>query len=499
MMRKGIRLSRRAALKGLGGFTLGLPLLECMLDGKDAWAQAAPPKRYLVFFDGQSLGGDDDTVDSELVPNTVGANYDLKTATQPLGALASEVSIISGLKIPWAGENGGVVPAGGRPDPHHVQSLSPLLCGVRSVTGTTRCEGPTSDQIVASAIAGNTTFKSLQYRVQADWYLSVSAPYGRDIISYSAGGNAGAMPAEISPQQAFRSLFGTFTPPGVDPAAAAAFDFNLRQRRSVLDLVVGHTATLVPKLGKADQQRLQRHLDELRALEMRVAATPPPQTSLCVKPMDPGADPAIGTAQPYDMTSMSNGYSQNDGYSGEDQRAGVFCDLIHMAMCCDLTRVVSLQMTMFQSHMNMFSIVCPGQTTPLATDLHELGHGGAPGSATHNVSLGIAWHMKWYAYLINKFKSTPEGSGTMLDNVAMPMLFEGGHGQDPEAGKMNSSHSTENMAVLLAGRAGGLKPGKHVVKTGMHPGNVLISAMNAVGYTGNTLGEVTGAIPELFT
>src|SRR5581483_1505698 len=141
----------------------------------------------------------------------------------------------------------------------------------------------------------------------------------------------------------------------------------------------------------------------------------------------------------------------------------LFCDLIHMAMCCDLTRVVSLQMTMFQSHMNMFSIVCPGQTAPLATDLHELGHGGAPGSATHNVSLGIAWHMKWYAYLINKFKGTPEAGGTMLDNIAMPMLFEGGHGYDPEADKMNSSHSTENMAVLLAGRAGGLKPGQHLV------------------------------------
>jgi hypothetical protein len=395
-MKKGIRLSRRAALRGLGGFTLGLPLLECMLDGRDAWAQAAPPKRYLVFFDGQSIGGDGDPLTSELVPDAVGRSYDLKTATMPLGALASEVSIVSGLKIPWAAENGGVVPAGGRPDAHHVQSLSPLLSGVKSINGTTRSEGATSDQVVAGAIAGPTTFKSLQYRVQADWYLSVSAPYGRDIISFSQGGSAGAMPAEISPQQAFRSLFGTFTPPGVDPMQAAAFDFNLRQRRSVLDLVVGHTATLVPKLGTADRQRLQRHLDELRALELRVAATPPPQTTLCMKPMDPGPDPAIGTAQPYDMTAMQNGYAQNDGYSGEDQRAQVFCDLIHMAMVCDLTRVVSLQMTMFQSLLNMY------QLTGQATDLHELGHGGVSGG-THAVSVGIAWHMKWYAYLINKF------------------------------------------------------------------------------------------------
>src|SRR5438093_13735015 len=104
-MKKTIRLSRRAALKGLGGFTLGLPLLECMLDGR-AYAQAMAPRRYIVFFDGQSLGADGDSSHNELVPTVVGRNYELRTATQPLGALSSEVSIVSGLMIPWAGPNG---------------------------------------------------------------------------------------------------------------------------------------------------------------------------------------------------------------------------------------------------------------------------------------------------------------------------------------------------------------------------------------------------------
>ena len=40
---------------------------------------------------------------------------------------------------------------------------------------------------------------------------------------------------------------------------------------------------------------------------------------------------------------------------------------------------------------------------------------------------------------------------------------------------------------------------KHIVKTNQHPATVLVSAMKAVGYTGNTLGEVTGDVPELFT
>jgi hypothetical protein len=496
-MKKGIRLSRRAALKGLGGISLGLPLLECMLDGKNAWAQSAPPRRYIVFFDGQSIGADGDTTPNLVVPNTVGADYDLKLATQPLGALKSEVSIVSGLKIPWAAENGGMVPSGGRGDAHHVQSLSPMLAGMRSNPNRTRSEGATSDQIVADFLASpqqvTAARKSLQYRVQADWYLSVSAPYGRDIISYRMNGtNPVALPPTVSPQQAFMSLFGTFTPTGVTPAEVAQFQFNLRARRSVIDLVRGDTQRLVPQLGTADRARLQRHLDELRDLEARIAAIPPPQTSTCVKPMNPGADPVIGSAQPYDMNSMSNQYNQNNGYSGEEQRARVFCDLIHMALACDLTRVVSLQMTMFQSHLNMY------QLTGQATDLHELGHGGVPGG-NRAVATGIAWHMKHYAYLIQKFRDTPEGNGTMLDNIAMPMIFEGGHGYDPEQNRGPSSHSTERMVVLLAGRAGGLKPGKHIVKMNQHPATVLVSAMKAVGYTGNALGEVTGDVPELFT
>ncbi|HET6147615.1 MAG TPA: hypothetical protein VFH68_08785 [Polyangia bacterium] len=76
-------------------------------------------------------------------------------------------------------------------------------------------------------------------------------------------------------------------------------------------------------------------------------------------------------------------------------------------------------------------------------------------------------------------------------------LHEGGHGLDTATGSQNSTHSTQNMACLIAGRAGGLKPGQHVAATGKHPANVLITAMNTAGVAGNALGEVTGNIPAL--
>ncbi|MBL8935623.1 MAG: DUF1552 domain-containing protein [Archangium sp.] len=488
------RLSRRFMLRGLGGVSLGLPLLEIMLDRK-AFAQNAPtpPKRYLVFFDGQSTGADNDQRHNDLVPNTVGRNYDLKSALAPLGELKSEVSVVSGLKIPWAAENGGTIPAGGRRDGFHVSTVSPLLAGVRSSASTTAAMGPTSDQVVAGFLAGNTPFPSLAYRVQADWYLSVSAPYGREFISYKrdTSNRITPIPAQVSPRQAFNALFGNFTPPGVDAATRARIDFEKRSRKSILDIVRGDTERLVPKLGAADQIRLQRHLDGFRDLERRVDAIAPPETSSCIKPMDPGADPPTGSPQGQNGAG-ENTYAQNLGYSNEEQRANLFVDLIHMAMVCDLTRVATLQMTMFQSHLNMFSI------TGQATDCHELGHGGVPGG-TMAMSQGIAWHVKHFARLVQKFRDTREGNGTLLDNSALLFLLEGGHGYDPEGVKNNSSHSTENMACLIAGRAGGLSPGQHVVAAGRHPANVVISAMKAVGAPDETLGEVNGAIPQLFS
>jgi Protein of unknown function (DUF1552) len=489
-----LRISRRSVLRGLGGAAITLPALEAMFDRHgQAYAQGMPiPKRYLVCFGGQSLGGDSDPLHNDYVPKTIGPNYDLKSALAPLLPVQSEVSVVSGLSIPTA--NGGAVPAAGRRDDFHVSSLSPLLAGVKSPDNTAAA-GPTSDQIVAAAIAGTTRFKSLAYRVQVAWYLGVSAPYGRDSISYRAnpnGGNPIQILPTVSPRDAYDALFSNFTPPSTSAEQARA-DFLLRSRKSVLDLVDGRLQKLAanPRLGKADQQRLQQHGDEIRTLESQIAALPPVMTATCQKPADPGADSPPGGPQGVDAGGTST-YGTNLGYSNEEQRAKIFCDLIHMAFACDMTRVASLMFTMFQSHMNVYAL-CGAHC-----DLHELGHNGDPViRGTLAVSKMIAWHMKHFAYLVGKLRDTPEGAGKLIDNTVAVFLHEGGHGLDTATAKTNSTHSTENMACLIAGRAGGLKPGQHVAATGKHPANVLISAMKAVGLP-EKLGEVSGALPALF-
>ena len=49
----------------------------------------------------------------------------------------------------------------------------------------------------------------------------------------------------------------------------------------------------------------------------------------------------------------------------------------------------------------------------------------------------------------------------------------------------------------MAGGAGGLRQGEHIVAQGQHPVNVLITAMNAAGVPDTQVGEMSGSIGAL--
>jgi len=485
---KRFTMNRRSFLRGIGGTAVALPVLECMLDDHgEAFAQDSmgTPTRYVLCFGGHSMGADRDDVHDMFTPNTVGEDYDLKLALEPLGeqGIKEHVSVVTNLEIDWARRNGGMSPAGGRHDDFHIASLSPLLSGVRSVSGGRPVRGITSDQVVADAIAGDTVQKSLVYRVQASWYLDVSAPYGRDLLSYRA--ERQPIEATVSPKQAFDSLFQNFEPE--DPAELERAQMMLRARKSVLDLVRGSYERVAPNLSSFDRLRMEQHLSEVRALEMRVNAIPPVMEGICRSPDDPMVDPAIGG----NLTSTGGSdFDVNAGYSDENLRADVFGELIHMAMACDISRVATLQYTMAQSHMNVFPLI------GVPYDLHEVGHAT---NSTKAVSQGIRWHIDRWSRMVKRFADTPEVGGTMLDNTVFVYLSEGGHGYDPLDDKGNSTHSTERMSMLVGGHAGGLAGGRHVATQGAHPAQVLTTCMQAAGVEADGLGEVTGSIPELFS
>jgi hypothetical protein len=504
-----LRLSRRVVLRGLGGAAVGLPLLECMFsERKSAEAQGiALPKRYALVFAGQGIGGDGWERDRSMIageriqksghfiaPAETGANYTLTTPLEPLSALRSDFSVVSGLSIPFSktSTEAADVPPGGAFRDFHGGGSGPLLCGTRSESASFVCRSITSDQVIAELNAGATTIPSLVLRAQPSWYLSGSSFSGRQYISYAKGGSK--IEAQTSPQIAFRSLFTGFTPS--DGAEQARFDFNRRAGKSVLDLILAKRDRLLARVGAADQQRLGRHFDEIRALEMKLDAIATTGGS-CQPLADPGADPGVGGDN---AGSGSDSIASNTGYSNEQTRARLMADLIHMAFVCDLTRAATLQLTVFQSHMNVFQFTTD-MGTPILADLHEVGHNGDQKNRGQlPVSLCLQWHISHYAYLLDKMKQTQEGDGTLLDHSAIVFMPEGGHGTQLNDGTSQfQTHSVEDMVLLVAGRAGGLKPGKHIAAGGAHPGRALLSAIQAAGSTNTTFGEVSGTLPELFT
>ncbi|HRI63299.1 MAG TPA: DUF1552 domain-containing protein [Polyangium sp.] len=489
----GIR-GRRVFLRGLGGVIMTLPFLEYFAS-KSAKA-AAPPNRYVFGFGGTSIGfsGGD-----SVVPLNVGPLKDnLSVGLQPLGDLgvADVVSAISGLYIGWNATPG----PGERVIQWHSSTPAILATGLRSALNDNHeyLQGPTNDQIVADLLHAGTDKKVLPYRVQAAYYRGDNGTGGaRGTISARiVNGTLEDVPPISSPRVAYQSLFTGFTPP--DPQEAEKAKQLLERRKSIIDLVRGDAQSLIPKLGKADQVRMQRHFDELRALELKLDQTAPPMTATCMQLPDPGDDPLIGDAvEPPATGNYTDAYAAGGAYSDEEKRATIMGDLIYMAFCCDLSRVASFMFTYGQCFLNMKPV------TGASSDLHEISHYSMGGGATGQVELakGVAWHVKHWARLIQRLRDTQDSDGSpILDHTALVMTFEGGWGEDPEQGKIGEAHSSENMLVLVGGKAGGLhtSPGQHIKATGRHPCEAVSTAMKAVGID-KPLGEVSGTFDELFT
>jgi hypothetical protein len=490
-----VRLARRSFLKGLSGAALALPTLEAMLDGNGvAYADgSAVPKRYALVFAGTSLGmGYNDPSKpgfyrneprDMFVPDTVGPGYDLKLALQPLGDFGVQgvTSVVSGLRIPYAESSGQAIPTAGVPNVFHGPQYRPLLTGMRH-TGPAR---PSSDQVAAAAL-GSTVFPSLYYRANPVTYW-IDNVENTETLSINPDGSYRGFIA--SPNVAYTQMLEKIVL--TDAMQAAERQRLFRERKSVLDLVQGTAPRLMSRLGTADRLRLQRHFDELRALELKLQAP----EALCPAPMVP-VDPPIGGAT---VTASADGKENvyttawdTKGWSQENLRAELLADLIALAFRCDLSRSAVLDLG--GGTMSVYHLV------GARVDVHGCSHfsdGTTDSGSTLLMSRVMqAYYVKYYAYLVDKLRD-------LMNDCTVVYLCEGGVGRSMEAPdpmEQPKAHSTENMVALVAGTGGGLKGGEHVVApaTASHPANVLVSALKSVGVASDTLGEVSGVVPGLF-
>lgn len=448
------KLSRRNFLRGAGGAALALPLLSYVDVGRTHAGPPAFPKRIVFWYT------PDGTVQEAWRPIGTPESFELARIMKPLAPFADQLTILENVDL-------GVSYAG--PGDMHQVGMGALLTGRKLQAGslfigaggqsTGWGDGVSVDQYIASRVGQTTPFPSIELGVQVIGATVWTRMSYRDA--------AQPVPPESEPTRAFARLFGDLGRP-TDPAAAA-----LRTRRkSVLDAVSRDLSRLSGKVSAADRVKLQAHLDVVRDIERRLDLGGGILPAACAKPTAPEASldtdaignfPAIGRLQ---------------------------MDQLVAALACDLTRVASLQWSNAVST-TVFTWLGGKQGH------HELSHAGDADAAAQELLTRMnVWYAEQLAYFAGKLRSTPEGSGTMLDHTLIVCVNELSIG---------NSHSRFDMPFLLLGGGGGAVPGGRWLKypSGTNHNDLLVSLCHAMGLTDvTTFGDpdyCKGPLPGLLT
>ena len=320
----------------------------------------------------------------------------------------------------------------------HQRTMSALVSGEK-YTGS-GAGGPSIDQVVARRIGSRTRFPSLQIGVCQE---SFGSSMQRNM---SWGGKNLALPPELVPQKLFDRLFGKLDEGWKD------------RRRSVLDTVRQQTQDLQAKLGRDDSRRMDEYLTSIHDVERAIAEFP--------------VEYATGVEEPE---------------AGGDPRdypriAKLQSDLLVHAFASGQTRVASYMLTKCQS-LSRF----PWLGLSFGRH-HEYSHLGGPHrKRQQEVMRDICrWHVEEFAYLVAKLKATPEGDGSLLDSCALLFVHE-----HAEA----NNHKNSGGAVILAGKAGRLNPGRHSRVTGTF-GDLYRTVAREVGAPIDHFPTSYGTIPE---
>jgi hypothetical protein len=430
----------RGSLAGGLGISIGLPLLEPMLNpnGSALAQNAALPRRFGVFFFGNGRGVEAD----KWRPTGEGASWTPSLELAPLAELKPYVSVVTGMNAKLLKS----------PQGHHKGSAA-ILSGYEFIAQQANnapyrstFARPSIDQVAAAAIGGSTAFRSLEIGISK----RVINGEGTTIQYISHNGPDSGNPPELSPRALFNRLFANSAPA---PAANSGETALQALRGSILDTVLADLQDLHGRVGSADRLRLEQHTESIRAIERRLQGAP---AMGCAPPAQAAADPtAANSREPL------------------AERMLAMSELLALALSCDLSRVFSIQ----------FSGSAAGPVFwQVGADRahHDISHDGASSQAL--IEKCTIFTMEQFAVLLRKFRDTPDGAGNLLDSLALLATSDTSDG---------AAHSVNDLPVLVAGRAGGalVHPGVHYASKGEHTNRVLLSILRAVGVPLSEIGQ----------
>lgn len=451
------RLSRRAVLRGAGGVAIALPFLEIMGVEK-AHAASAPAKRFLsVFQPGGTVTFKDLNAtmpDDRFWPTGTETAPVMNKITAPLAAVQSKLLFVDGLRLGPASTG-----------EQHQEGIVGLLTGAKQANNAgTYPNAPSIDQVLRQRF-NDAGYKQSSLEMAVRWATGKSQ--GRlspiNTLNFEFAGTHAPIPPQIDPQDIFKmfsSLSGTSS--GVQDLATA-------RKKSILDFVDKRYAALSAKLGMADKAKLDAHLTKLRELESSLTNVAV-GSAVCKSPTKvdtTGYNPKTG------LQADANGAVVDSSTDKLIPMVGKFMmDMMVMAMACDLTRVGTFQWSDTEAK----------HTFPwlnLANHHHFYQHDG--GFKPEELTTIGKWYCEQHAYLISEMDKVDMGGHTLLDES---VVFFGSELAHPPI------HQKVNMPFILAGKGGGLNPGRHVkFATGRTSNDLLVTILNLFGDTRTTFGE----------
>jgi hypothetical protein len=259
------------------------------------------------------------------------------------------------------------------------------------------------------------------------------------------------LPTQNNPRVVFERLFGDAGT--TDPKVRVA---RMRQQKSVLDSVSEEIAQLQGALPAGDRVKLTEYLSSIRDVEQRIQLAEAQADQQLPLVDHPAGIPADWEAH---MKLM--------------------IDLQVLAYQCDLTRVITFMVGREHS----------GMTYPqigVYDSHHPISHYAGEVDKIEKVARINQYHVKMFAYYLERLKATPDGDGTLLDH--MTMMYGAGIAD-------SNSHDPYDIPIVLAGKGTGfIKGGRHIRFRDVPLANLHLTLMDQFGVAMDTFGDSTGRV-----
>lgn len=446
-------LSRRTVLRGIGA-TLALPLLDGMVPALSAMGKTAAKavNRLGVVFVPNGIVAPPWSGGVECwTPKLEGPGFEFTQVLKPLEPFRDRVLVLSGL----ANHTGDARTNEGSGD--HARAQGTYLTGVhiKKTEGAVEA-GVSMDQIAARELGKETQLASLEIGLEPNELSSCEPGYSCAYMSALAWQSSTTpLPGETNPRAVFERLFGASD--STDPGARAAL---LRKNASILDGVIAKAAHLRQGLGPHDATKLSEYLEAVRDIERRIQKA----EAQSVQEL-PSMDRPAGVPSSY------------------EEYAKLMFDLQVVALQTDLTRVFTFIMGREFSQRPYPEIGVPDNHHTVSH------HQNDPVKIAKLIKIN-SYHVQLFSYFIEKLKATPDGDGSLLDNIMV--LYGSG------LGNSDLHLHWELSTLLVGGGAGQISGGRHIRYPKDTPMmNLQLTMLNKMGIPVERIGDSSGTFQEL--